>query len=48
MDEPNPNSPANSMAAQLYLENRREYRKRVRACVEDSCEFNTGPLNDDC
>ncbi|CAH8541277.1 unnamed protein product [Heterobilharzia americana] len=33
LDEPNPNSPANSMAAQLYLENRREYEKRVRACM---------------
>ncbi|CAH8509509.1 unnamed protein product [Schistosoma turkestanicum] len=36
LDEPNPNSPANSMAAQLYVENRREYEKRVRACVEES------------
>jgi len=36
LDEPNPNSPANSVSAQLYVENRREYEKRVRACVEDS------------
>ena len=29
LDEPNPNSPANSLAAQLYQENRREYEKKV-------------------
>lgn len=36
LDEPNPNSPANSLAAQLYQENRREYEKRVQAIVEQS------------
>lgn len=36
LDEPNPNSPANSVAAQLYTENRREYEKRVKECVEES------------
>lgn len=36
LDEPNPNSPANSLAAQLYQENRREYEKRVAAIVEQS------------
>ena len=34
LDEPNPNSPANSQAAQLYRDNRREYEKRVHAIVE--------------
>ncbi|CAB4062378.1 UBE2A [Lepeophtheirus salmonis] len=34
LSDPNPNSPANSMAAQLFKENRREYEKRVKACVE--------------
>lgn len=34
--DPNPNSPANSEAAKLYTENRTEYDKRVRQCVEDS------------
>ena len=34
LSDPNPNSPANSMAAQLVKENRREYEKRVKACVE--------------
>ncbi|TNN63425.1 Ubiquitin-conjugating enzyme E2 B [Liparis tanakae] len=29
LDEPNPNSPANSQAAQLYQENKREYEKRL-------------------
>jgi len=36
LDEPNPNSPANSVAAQLYQENRREYEKRVVCIVEQS------------
>ena len=36
LDEPNPNSPANSTAAQLYQENRREYEKRVQQIVEQS------------
>lgn len=36
LDEPNPNSPANNLAAQLYQENRREYEKRVSAIVEAS------------
>jgi len=36
LDEPNPNSPANNLAAQLYQENRREYEKKVRAIVEES------------
>ena len=36
LDEPNPNSPANSVAAQLYQENRREYEKRVAVIVEQS------------
>ena len=36
LSDPNPNSPANSLAAQLFKENRREYEKRVKACVEQS------------
>ncbi|TKR73863.1 hypothetical protein L596_021118 [Steinernema carpocapsae] len=36
LDEPNPSSPANNIAAQLFMENRREYEKRVRAVVEES------------
>jgi ubiquitin-protein ligase len=36
LDEPNPNSPANSVAAQLYQENRREHEKRVASIVEQS------------
>ena len=34
LDEPNPNSPANSLAAQLYQENKAEYEKQVHECVE--------------
>ncbi|MEE6479310.1 hypothetical protein FKM82_012214 [Ascaphus truei] len=33
LDEPNPNSPANSQAAQLYQENKREYEKRLSPCL---------------
>ncbi|XP_027202887.2 ubiquitin-conjugating enzyme E2 B-like [Dermatophagoides pteronyssinus] len=36
LDEPNPNSPANALAAQLFMENRNEYIKRVSAIVESS------------
>lgn len=36
LDEPNPNSPANNVAAQLYQDNRREYTKKVRVIVEES------------
>ena len=46
LDEPNPNSPANSVAAQLYQENRREYEKRVAAIVESSW-LNYPPDEDD-
>lgn len=34
--DPNPNSPANSEAARLYNENKREYNRRVREVVEQS------------
>ena len=36
LDEPNPASPANNVAANLYKENRREYEKRVKVIVEES------------
>ncbi|XP_045410369.1 ubiquitin-conjugating enzyme E2 B-like [Lemur catta] len=36
LDDPNPNGPANSQAAQLYQENKREYEKRVSDIVEQS------------
>lgn len=34
LDEPNPNSPANNEAANVYQTNKKEYRKRVRHIVE--------------
>lgn len=43
LDEPNPNSPANSLAAQLYQENKREYEKKVIAIVEQSWLNNWWP-----
>ncbi|KAH9496012.1 Ubiquitin-conjugating enzyme E2 A [Bulinus truncatus] len=39
LDEPNPNSPANNLAAKLYQENRREYEKKVKVVVEESWTF---------
>ena len=34
--DPNPDSPANIEAANMYVKNKREYRRRVRECVEAS------------
>lgn len=34
--DPNPNSPANSEAARLFVENKRNYVRRVREVVENS------------
>eukprot|EP00300_Choanocystis_sp_HF-7_P036566 c5242_g1_i1.p1 GENE.c5242_g1_i1~~c5242_g1_i1.p1 ORF type:complete len:161 (+),score=25.98 c5242_g1_i1:30-485(+) len=34
--DPNPNSPANNEAAKLFVENTREYERRVREIVEQS------------
>merc|ERR1712039_1170792 len=36
LTDPNPNSPANSEAAKLWSENRREYNRRVTQIVEES------------
>jgi ubiquitin-conjugating enzyme E2 A len=36
LHDPNPNSPANAQAAQLYSEDRKEYVRRVRETVEQS------------
>lgn len=44
--DPNPNSPANSEAARLYEENKREYYRRVKEVVESSWEAD-GDLDDD-
>merc|ERR1719461_2431189 len=42
LTDPNPNSPANVEAAKLYQENRREYDRRVQACVEDTWTASSG------
>jgi len=34
LSDPNPNSPANSEAARLYVEDRKEYNRRVKEVVE--------------
>jgi ubiquitin-conjugating enzyme E2 A len=36
LTDPNPNSPANSEASKLYVENKGEYNRRVKAIVEES------------
>ena len=36
LSDPNPNSPANTLAAQLCKEDRRKYEQRVKDCVEQS------------
>mmetsp|Transcript_21752 Transcript_21752/g.49506 ORF Transcript_21752/g.49506 Transcript_21752/m.49506 type:complete len:176 (-) Transcript_21752:85-612(-) len=36
LTDPNPNSPANSEAARLWSDNRREYNRRVSEIVEES------------
>ena len=36
LHDPNPNSPANNEAAQLFRENRREYDRRVANIVAES------------
>jgi ubiquitin-conjugating enzyme E2 A len=44
LHDPNPNSPANNEAAQLFRENRREYEKKVQQIVQESW---TGDSDDD-
>ena len=36
LSDPNPNSPANSEAARLYVEDRKAYNRRVKEVVEAS------------
>ena len=36
LSDPNPDSPANPEASKLFQEDRREYNRRVRTCVEGS------------
>ena len=45
--DPNPNSPANHEAAQLFQTNKREYNRRVRECVEQSWLSAGGDDDDD-
>merc|ERR1719471_874616 len=47
LTDPNPNSPANVEASKLYQENRREYEKRVQACVEKSWDTDEDDDDDD-
>ena len=47
LTEPNPTSPANAEAARLFVENRREYDRRVVECVERSWRDADATLDDD-
>jgi ubiquitin-conjugating enzyme E2 A len=38
LSDPNPLSPANNVAAQMYNENRSEYERRVREIVDKSID----------
>lgn len=40
LHDPNPGSPANAEAARLFVEQRAEYVRRVRECVEQSWKDN--------
>ena len=37
LTDPNPDSPANTEASQLYVSNRREYNKKVKSLIENYC-----------
>lgn len=39
LNDPNPSSPANVEAADLYIADRNAYKKKVRRCAEKSVEF---------
>ena len=41
LSDPNPNSPANSEAAKLYVEDKIEYNNRVWECVFNSWSAST-------
>jgi ubiquitin-conjugating enzyme E2 A len=41
--DPNPSSPANSEAARIFVEDRNEYRRRVKKCVESTWCVSTSP-----
>lgn len=45
LSDPNPNSPANSEAARLYIEDRKEYNRRVQEVVESTWAYSGGELS---
>lgn len=51
LSDPNPNSPANSEAAKLFVEDRREYNRRVKVVVQlswkDDGQGESGGSEDD-
>ena len=47
LDEPNPISPANAEAANLYQTNKREYQKRVATTVQQSWESLDEDIDED-
>jgi len=47
LTDPNPASPANSEAATLYQNHRREYERRVRECIDQQLMEDDDNDNDD-
>lgn len=47
LSDPNPNSPANSEAAKLFVDDRREYNRRVQEVVEATWAHSGGELSSD-
>eukprot|EP00490_Sorites_sp_Unknown_P019062 CAMPEP_0114665772 /NCGR_PEP_ID=MMETSP0191-20121206/31389_1 /TAXON_ID=126664 /ORGANISM="Sorites sp." /LENGTH=183 /DNA_ID=CAMNT_0001911743 /DNA_START=13 /DNA_END=564 /DNA_ORIENTATION=- len=47
LTDPNPDSPANTEAAKMYQNDRREYEQRVRMCVARSWDINSDDDSDD-
>lgn len=47
LHDPNPNSPANNEAAQLFRENRREYNLRVASIVTESWKADDNDEDED-
>lgn len=45
--DPNCSSPANSEAAKLYMEDRREYNRRVKEIVENSWKHDGIDIDED-
>lgn len=46
LTDPNPNSPANSEAARLYVENRKLYERKVKEMIEKTWEEDVNKIDE--